>query len=378
MHKNSFDFLCVFHKHLLKNPALDIPNDLSEYHKTVAKAKRTDKNGNFAAKSLILSMKGTVHTNMTEYYKPEGFRIDTPENREHLSMPGAIECAIANGSILEARATLCDAAHNLIVETGSFRGIIPRSEAAYSTNGDEIRDIAVITRVGKPVCFTVIGVDKTAVAGAPRYILSRRAAQAKCYKEYISTLKSGDIIDAKITHIEPFGCFCDIGCGIISLLPVDCISVSRIRHPGERFSAGDMLRCVVRTNDRELGRISLSHKELLGTWEQNAARFSAGETAAGIIRSTEPYGIFVELAPNLAGLAEWCEGACVGKAAAVYIKSILPEKMKIKLVIIDAHLPALPPAKPQYFIDADHIDFWRYSPENCEKEIFTDFSGETP
>ena len=54
----------------------------------------------------------------------------------------------------------------------------------------------------------------------------------------------------------------------------------------------------------ENGRISLSHKELLGTWEENAERFCAGETVSGIIRSVENYGAFVELTPNLAGLAE--------------------------------------------------------------------------
>ena len=41
----------------------------------------------------------------------------------------------------------------------------------------------------------------------------------------------------------------------------------------------------------------------------------------------EVNGIFIELAPNLAGLAEWKEGVVTGTRAAVYIKSILPDKM---------------------------------------------------
>lgn len=52
------------------------------------------------------------------------------------------------------------------------------------------------------------------------------------------------------------------------------------------------------------GRVALSHKELLGSWEENAALFSPGETVAGVIRSSESYGVFIELTPNLAGLAE--------------------------------------------------------------------------
>ena len=51
----------------------------------------------------------------------------------------------------------------------------------------------------------------------------------------------------------------------------------------------------------ENNRICLSQRELLGTWEENAALFSQGETVAGVVRSVESYGIFVELTPNLAG-----------------------------------------------------------------------------
>ena len=60
-----------------------------------------------------------------------------------------------------------------------------------------------------------------------------------------------------------------------------------------------------------------------------------GQTVAGVVRSVEDYGIFVELAPNLAGLAELKDGVVAGQTAAVYIKNIIPERMKIKLVIID-------------------------------------------
>ena len=95
--------------------------------------------------------------------------------------------------------------------------------------------------------------------------------------------------------MEPFGAFADIGCGVVSLLPIDAISVSRIDHPRERFSVGMDIRAMVRSVENR--RITLSHKELLGTWEENAAAFAPGETVAGIVRSVEPYGIFVELAP---------------------------------------------------------------------------------
>jgi small subunit ribosomal protein S1 len=119
--------------------------------------------------------------------------------------------------------------------------------------------------------------------------------------------------------------------------------------------------------------VALTHKELLGTWEENVSLFRQGETVTGIVRSVEPYGIFVELAPNLAGLAEWREGIVEGQCTAVFIKSIIPEKMKIKLVAVDNYSCENVPRKLQYYIDEGHIDFWKYSPDGCEKNIETVF-----
>ena len=182
----------------------------------------------------------------------------------------------------------------------------------------------------------------------------------------------GDIIDAKITHLETFGAFADIGCGIISLIPIDSISVSRIDHPRERFTVDMDIKAIIKS--RENGRICLSHKELLGTWQENADMFCVGETVAGIIRSVEEYGVFVELTPNLAGLAEIKENIYPKQQASVYIKSIIPQKMKVKLVIINTFDYAYKVAKPQYFYDKNHIDVFHYSPYESKKLIETTFN----
>ena len=155
-------------------------------------------------------------------------------------------------------------------------------------------------------------------------------------------------------------------------MPIDSISVSRIPHPGARFTPGQSIFAVVKSID-ESGRITLSHKELLGTWEENAALFAVGETVPGIVRSVEKYGIFVELTPNLAGLAEFSEGVSPGSHAGVYIKSIIPSKMKIKLIIVDCFDADYPASQPKYFIKDGHIDTWRYSPEESPKLIETQF-----
>lgn len=296
-----------------------------------------------------------------------------PENREYVSSQAGLERAMREGRIIEAPALMCDEDMNLTFDLHGIKGIIPKEEIAYSRDGAPVKDIAVITRVGKPVCFKVTGFGKDACGRTVAY-LSRRSAQLECMRAYLMDLIPGDIIDARVTHMEQFGAFVDIGCGIISLLSVDCISVSRIAHPKDRFKLGMQIRVVIKSIDRDTGRIYVTHKELLGTWKENAERFCVGQTVAGVVRSIEDYGVFVELTPNLAGLAESREGIEVGAGAAVYIKNIIPERMKFKLVIVDAQSNSIAIPEPEYFgADQLHIDRWDYSPAECGKKIFTEF-----
>ena len=85
-------------------------------------------------------------------------------------------------------------------------------------------------------------------------------------------------------------------------------------------------------------------------------------------------GTFVEIAPNLAGLAESCTGLAPGQAVSVYIKNILPEKMKIKLVIVNHALSQPHRFELRYFVTEGHLDRWVYSTPECPKRIETDFA----
>ena len=319
---------------------------------------------------------------MQNTYRPEGMLFGSAQNRALLSEGrSGLERAMAQGIILESTALLCDEEMNLRIDLNGIEGIMPKEEVCYCINGESVKDIAIITRVGKPVCFKVTSIYEH--EGRVVALLSRRLAQIECINNFVSDLIPGDIVESRVTHLEGFGAFLDIGCGVISLLTVDCISVSRFSHPRDRLYCGMLLNTVIKSIDKKTGRIFVSLRELLGTWEENAARFSPGQTVAGVIRSVEGYGVFVELAPNLAGLAELREELSSGKlecgsSVAVYIKSIIPERMKIKLVIIDSYIDLLPSRKPEYFVDCGkvrHMSYWRYSPDGCKRVIETDFDA---
>lgn len=304
-------------------------------------------------------------------YHPEGVLSTLKENKENLKNLITLQSSMVLGKILEARAIVCDSEHNLIVDLGFMKGVIPHNEGAIGISEGITKDIAIISRVNKPVSFKIISLSKD-IKGNPIAILSRKQAQIECMENYISNLVAGDVIDGRITHMESFGCFVDIGCGVSSLLPIDAISVSRINHPNNRFKNGQQIKAVVKSIDDE-GRVCLTHKELLGSWEQNAAEFSVGETVAGVVRSIENYGVFIELTPNLAGLAELKDGVKVGQSASVYVKSLIAEKMKVKLIIVDSFDLAEEVSDVKYYCNDNHIDYWKYSPECCEKIVETVF-----
>ena len=295
-----------------------------------------------------------------KFFPPEGLR--PPVSFSLASLREAME----QGVILESSAQRCDAARTLFFSLDGIQGVMPREEAVAPWVSGAERDIAVLSRVGKPTCFTVQRVEADE-KGAPLARLSRRAAQEKAMDCFLDSLTPGSLLTGRITRLESFGAFVDVGCGIAAILPIEHISISRISHPKDRFQPGQKILTVVRAFDRERRRITLSHRELLGTWMENASRFQPGETVRGVVRTVKEYGSFIELTPNLSGLADVRERLSPGDCVSVYIKSIRPERMKVKLQVIEKLPPLTEPEPIRYQITDGHLDHWVYSPPNYEK-----------
>ena len=157
----------------------------------------------------------------------------------------------------------------------------------------------------------------------------------KALKE-VENLQNGQIVEGTVTGIKPYGAFVKMENGASALVHIEDMSVARIKSPSERLKIGQKAKFVVKSIDRETAKVLLSYKELFGSWEENAKKFEEGSTVTGIARETEKSknGIFVELTPNLVGLAEYREGIEYGQNVDVYIKKIIPEKKKVKLIII--------------------------------------------
>ncbi|MGM9661979.1 MAG: S1 RNA-binding domain-containing protein [Oscillospiraceae bacterium] len=300
-------------------------------------------------------------------YPPEGWSPPPPYTAE------ALRAAAQSGAILTGLVRRCDVNHDLHLTLGGFSGRIPREEGVCPYISGASREIALLSRVGKPACCMVTSFsadDK----GEVRLLLSRRAAQERALEALLRLARPGTVLPGKVTHLEPFGAFVDIGCGVVALLPLERLSFSRVSHPKHRLRPGQRIFAVVTAVDRDARRFSLSMRELLGTWQENASRFREGETVTGIVRNLRDYGAFIELTPNLAGLAERVPELKENEAVSVYIKSLQPQRMKCKLQIIERLGPASPP--PLRFSAAGgRLERWVYSPPGCESEVVSAFSA---
>lgn len=259
---------------------------------------------------------------------PEGWNnVETTLNLNE------IDIAWQAGKIMQAKVIKCDSSYNLHVNLGNnIKGVIPREEIE-AINVDNLgfpRPNICINKVNQYVQFKIKDIIKDKV------ILSRKSVGNEVIKWINNELEAGDIVNGIIKNIRPYGVFVEIGGGIVGLLHIEDISVARIKSPEERFYVGQKVKVMIKSIDRKINRLILTYKELLGTWEENVKEYKEGETVEGIARDIEKSknGIFIELKPNLVGLAEYKENIEYGKTVNVYIKKIIPEKKKVKLVIV--------------------------------------------
>lgn len=302
-------------------------------------------------------------------YSPEY----TAHRRDTSISLNAIKQAIKNETILESRVIKCDAENNITLEIGkNIIGEIPFSELEYHTDGTPVKPASATSKINRHVKYIPLSIEKV----NEQFVVkcSRKIVQKMCYEDYISKLTPGDVIDAHALKIVSYGIFCDIGCGIVALLPTNNISVTHIVDPMNELKGISALKVVVKNIDENL-RVELSHKELLGTWEQEVADMNEGDVTYGTVLSVESYGTFVRISQNVSGLADNIDfDVEPGDLVSVRIQSIQKKNMKVKLTIID-NIGSVEdkPMRFKYYITEGHISDWVYSTDTARKKIESHF-----
>lgn len=262
-------------------------------------------------------------------FKPEGWNNEiTPLDENN------IHNYIKRDEILQGVVKDCDENYNLYIQfQNGITGIMPRHEieAVNLENSGLPKTNLCTGKVNKFVQFKI-----KEAKDESHIILSRKEVQKDALNWVKTELKEGDKINGIVKNIKPYGAFIEIGGGIVGLAHIEDLSIARIKTPYERLKIGQNVEVVVKSINRNLGQVVLSYKETLGSWEENAKKFKTGSKTKGIVRETEKNknGIFIELTPNLVGMAEYKEGLDYGQTVDVYIKKIDNQKKKVKLLIV--------------------------------------------
>ena len=265
----------------------------------------------------------------TLQFKPEGWENEISRLNEN-----NVNRYYNEGNILQGLVKECDEQYNLHINfENGLTGIMPREEIE-AINIEENGLPKVNLCIGKVHKFVQFKIKE--VTNNSEVILSRKEVQEQALDWVKNDLKEGQIVTGIVKNIRPYGAFVEIGGGIVGLVHIEDLSIARIKTPYERLKIGQKVNIVVKSINRETGKVILSYKETLGSWEDNAKKFEQGAKTTGIIRETEKNknGIFIELTPNLVGMAEYQEGLQYGQNVNVMIKKIDNQKKKVKLMII--------------------------------------------
>ena len=133
----------------------------------------------------------------------------------------------------------------------------------------------------------------------------------------VTTHRVGEIHEGPIMAITDFGAFMQFGDGLTGLIHISELAWQRVDNPSDVVKVGDTVRAeIINING---AKVFLSRKRLLSDpWSAVEEKYHIGDIVKGKVLKANPFGLFVELDPEIHGLAHVSELA--GKSAAGGIK----------------------------------------------------------
>lgn len=224
----------------------------------------------------------------------------------------------------------------LRVRCGSASGFMPASQVDLSYQ----EDLSVF--VGQELKAEIMEVDpeKKDFTCSRKRVLIKEREMAK--ERLFQTLKEGDRRQGKVVELRPYGAFVEIEDGVTGLLHVSDMSWSRVSHPSDVVSVGDLVEVGVTKVDPENQRISLSLKAVMDDpWSMLDFGVGSILTDKEVLRII-PSGAFIHLSEAIGGflpisqitekrLRSVSEVLKIGQKVTVKVVSIRPEEHRISL-----------------------------------------------
>jgi small subunit ribosomal protein S1 len=157
------------------------------------------------------------------------------------------------------------------------------------------------------------------------------------------TLKEGSEITGRVSSLQKFGAFVDIG-GMEGLIPVSEMSWTRRERPEDMLSLGQEVTAKIISLDWDTNRLTLSLKALQpDPWSLVPGKYPVDGCVKGTIVRLAPFGAFVTLEPGIDGLVHISnlgagrrinhpkEVVEIGQVVEAYVLSVDAENRKLSL-----------------------------------------------
>jgi len=195
----------------------------------------------------------------------------------------------------------------LMVEINNVMGFLPVSQLSLEhyprvEDGDKTKILSVLHGyVGQLFDVQII----TADSGEEKLVVSEKAVFEKEMENRLGTLKIGQVVEGLVTGVVDFGAFVKFG-ELEGLVHISELAWQRIENPRDIVKVGQKVTAKVISIDK--GRVSLSIKQLqTDPWLDAVKKYQIGQIVTGKVAKVMPYGVFVELDPNIQGLVHIME-----------------------------------------------------------------------
>lgn len=216
----------------------------------------------------------------------------------------------------------------LLVDVG-MRGFVPASHVERGF----VKDLSEYLK--QTLDFKILELNRQ----GRKVILSRKALLEEEYQKvkesFWSTIEEGQTRKGIVKRLTDFGAFVDIG-GCDGLLHVSEMGWGKVAKPADVVAINDEIEVYILKVDREKEKISLSLKKLIpNPWDLASEKYQVGGTYTGKVMRGASFGAFIQLEPNLEGLAHISQ---LARFRVNKVEDVLTEGMEIPVKILDINL----------------------------------------
>lgn len=145
--------------------------------------------------------------------------------------------------------------YGAFVDIGGIDGMVHVSELSWN----RLRNPAEILSVGQEIEVSVLSYDPE----KKRISLGYPGRGENPWNRFISSYSEGDVLEAKVVKLMPFGAFAEVIPGVDGLIHISQIADRRIAKPDDVLAVGDVVRVKITNIDNENKKISLSIRALV-------------------------------------------------------------------------------------------------------------------